>query len=415
MNLLKLFRTGTKISDVAGRVARLEDMLMFCGDGSLKDGSKCSREFRAVLRTIGGAKLTGFLQSSFDQENDQRARVLFDVAHELGRRLGFQVTYGSYDGRGSSIGAWRVDDLRLDVNLVFPASASRGVAGVGSPESAPNKVLVVVLQDEPALAAQIRGSRYGWNTRLVSCQALARLAEKTEGESAGFVRVARGFLAPVEYTQVDSLLDLFGQLSGSVGSKTKRAVKAPSVKASVESAKESRKAPVRKARKRSDLVAKRLPLINGLAASKGLKFEKKRRSGSSYGSTDGSVRACLGVSRHYGRSKPYYMFSLTRTQVDYMSGVPNGYYVMGCLDKDVAYAVPVDLIRKHLDDHTKSVTNGLVTWQIKVIERDGRVIWNIARTGVTYDLQEYGYPLVHSQSSGGEAPAGSSNEEPPVL
>ena len=402
MNLLKLFPAGTKISDVVGRVARLEDVLMFCGDGVLKDGSKCSREFRAVLRALSVAKLTEFLQSGFDQENDQRTRVLFDVAHDLGRRLGFQVKYGSYESQGSSIGVWQADKLRLDVKLALPASSSHGEAGAGSPEGEQSPVLLVVLQDEPALAAQIRGSRHGWNTRLVSCQALARLAEKMENESAGFARVARGFLAPVEYTQVDPLLDLFGQLGGTVASKTKKPAKEPAPKAPkvpVESAKSPRKATVRKARKRNDLVAKRVPLINGLAAFKGLKFEKKRRSGSSYGSTDGVVRACLGVSRHYGTSKPYYMFSLTQTQVDYMSEVPVGFYVMGCLDRDVAYAVPVNLIHKHLGDHTKSVTNGLVTWQIKVVERDGKMIWKIVQTGEKYDLEEYAYPLVHSQPS----------------
>ncbi len=395
MNLLKLFPTGTKIADIAVRVAQVEHMLMFCGDGALKDDSRCSQEFRAVLKRLDVGKLKEYLQHCLELDNVQRGRILFDVIHDLGRRIGFRVTHGSYESHDASIGIWQAGDLRLDVKLAFSTSALQEAALAVATKDVQTPVLLVVSQDEPVLAAQIRGGRNSWNTRLVGCQALVGLAENVKDESGNFARIARSLLAPVEYTQVDSLLDVFVQIGGSAGGETKRVVRAKLARAKAV-AKETETPPppaTRKARKRGDLVAKRLPIISGLGVSKGLKFEKKVRSGSSYASEDGSAHVCLGVSRRYGKSKPYYLFLLTQTQVDYMSEVPAGYYVVGCLDRDDAYAIPVDLIRRHLPNHRLSLVDGRSTWQVKVVEEDAAMVWFIPLTSERCSLQQFSYPL----------------------
>src|SRR5688572_15852110 len=73
-------------------------------DGHLKDGNEKSIEFRQFLREVDGEKLNEYatycLRSSFQGSG----QVLQDVINEVGRRLGFHVENGRYQGVRSDIG-----------------------------------------------------------------------------------------------------------------------------------------------------------------------------------------------------------------------------------------------------------------------------------------------------------------------
>src|SRR5207249_1917345 len=59
------------------------------------------------------------------------------------------------------------------------------------------------------LEAQIRGSRYGWNIRLISIDALVRLLrlKETVADPAILQKIS-GILVPREFTRVDGIIDL---------------------------------------------------------------------------------------------------------------------------------------------------------------------------------------------------------------
>ena len=70
-------------------------------------------------------------------------------------------------------------------------------------------LLVVGRQDTGDLEAQIRGSRYAWDIRIVSVDALLRLMKiKEEVEDPLIVQRIHSILIPREFTRLDEIADV---------------------------------------------------------------------------------------------------------------------------------------------------------------------------------------------------------------
>jgi len=85
-----------------------------------------------------------------------------------------------------------------------------------------SSVLIVICQlddDTTDLEAQIRGSRYSWQVRVISLEALFKMvALKSATDDPASAKLLRGILIPREFTKLDALLDIVSFVAEDVSS-----------------------------------------------------------------------------------------------------------------------------------------------------------------------------------------------------
>lgn len=201
----------------------IDQIVPIAGDGSLRDGSSCSGELREYLSQVQTSKLEDYAGQLLNAHFPKSGFVLQDVINEFGTRLGYKVTPGRYQGVAGGIGfdgIWRspeshslvvevktTDAYRVSLDTI--AKYRQGLIDIRQ-ISGPSSILIVVgRQDTGELEAQVRRSRHAWDIRLISAEALvklAKLAESVEGLETG--QKIRALLVPREYTKLDDMIDV---------------------------------------------------------------------------------------------------------------------------------------------------------------------------------------------------------------
>jgi len=203
---------------------RIRQLISFAGEGRLLDGNDTSSEFRALLQAVPSELLARWIDDILQETFDDAGFALQDVVNEIGRRLGFVVECGVYRGRRNGVnydGLWRSPEGRglvvecksstayqIDVSkIAHYREQVTGGADAGDEELA--ALLVVGRTDTEAVEAQIRGSRYAWNVRLIGIDALIRLMKLKEAlNDLSVERQIRNILFPQEFTRLDRIIDL---------------------------------------------------------------------------------------------------------------------------------------------------------------------------------------------------------------
>ena len=202
----------------------VKQIISFAGTGQLRDGNDASNEFRDYLSRVPSPFLTRYAGECLQESFEGSGFALQDIINQVGRRLGFNVTYGRYRGVQSQIGfdgLWRfpnghtvivevktTDTYRIDLNSI--AGYRRALVNEGECSEDLSSILIVVgRQDTGDLEAQIRGSRHAWDIRLISVDALLSLMTlKEEVEDPRIIEQICAILIPREFTRVDGIIDI---------------------------------------------------------------------------------------------------------------------------------------------------------------------------------------------------------------
>ncbi len=201
-----------------------QQVITFAGDGRLLDGNRTSEELREWLSLIPLSVLRSGLEECLDGKFEGSPFALQDCTNEIGARLGYTIEHGLYRGKKGSTGndgLWTASDHHAILVEVKTTDAYRinldTLAGyreklILDQRILPQKSSILIAvgrEDTGDLEAQIRGSRHAWDIRLISLDALLRLAEvKEEFSDASTSNKIDQLLRPVEYTRVDSIVDL---------------------------------------------------------------------------------------------------------------------------------------------------------------------------------------------------------------
>jgi len=199
-------------------------ILQLAGDGRLRDGSVASAELREWLSIIPLERLQSCAEDCMSNSFDDNGLALQDVINEVGVRLGFKVSPGRYRGVKNAIGndgLWvGEDDFTLlvevkttdtyRVNLDTVAEYRSKLITDGTLDQDHSSILIAVgRQDTGDLEAQIRGSKHAWDIRLISVDALFRLAAvKEQLNDWSTSNKINQLLRPVEYTRLDGIVEL---------------------------------------------------------------------------------------------------------------------------------------------------------------------------------------------------------------
>jgi len=381
----------------------IEQVVAAAGSGELRDNSDCAQELREYLSQVISQKLAEYVDRCLTSHFSKGGMVLQDLINELGRRLDYKVTNGRYQGTVNSIGhdgIWvspeghmiivevkTTDAYRISLDTI--AGYKEKLLGAGQ-VAAPSSILIVVgREDTGELEAQVRGSRHAWDMRLISADALIKLVqlkENAEGPETG--RKIRSLLIPREYTRLDEMVDVMFTTAKDVESAVEAVT--PEEEPPIEVGDEvERVKGVWEFTNRGELQAKRDEIVGALSRREGAAMIKK--SPALYWSPDHNCRAAFTISKRYDRKGSVYWYAYHTQWDEFLTDAESGYLVLGCMDRDHAFAIPAGVFRPLVADlYTTSNEDGTHYWHIQLTETPSDdIALNLPKRKTSFLLSKY--------------------------
>jgi hypothetical protein len=376
-----------------------EQVLALCGSGKLTDGSQCSAEFREYLQVAKSDSLIKYLRACLSDKFEAAPLVLQDVVNELGRRLDYTVENGLYRGKVNAIGfdgLWTDIDARsivvevkttdtYRINLDTLAGYRDALISSGKVAKDSSLLIVVGRQDTGDLEAQVRGSKHAWTIRIISADALATLVTLKEGtEQADSVKRMHELLIPFEYTKLDKIIEI----AFTVTEDAKGALEDEQVPAELGAPQAD--GPTKQQHTAPEIIdGIRASIVSALSAKYSPLVKKTRAL---YWSADKSIRAAVTISKKYGESGYWYAYHAPWDT--FLSEGKQGFYVLGCVGRKEAFAIPYDWIHASVASLNVTERNGAKHWHILLYPTDnGRLVLRL-KNGKSESLETFKLPLV---------------------
>ena len=305
-----------------------------------------------------------------------------DLVNELGRRLDYQVANGRYQGTTNAIGydgIWAspdghgiivevktTDAYRISLDTI--ARYREGLIKANQVAANSSVLIVVGREDTGELEAQIRGSRHAWDMRLISTDALLKLVQLKEGaEGPEIGDKIRSLLTPREYTRLDEMVDVMfttaKDVENAVGAEAGKEDEPPQPDVRVEKEKGQWSFT-----DSALLQGKREEIVVALSEREDTPMIRKSRA--LYWNPNHDVRAAFTISKRYVRKGgPAYWYAYHPQWRDFLGEVERGYLVLGCMDRNEAFAVPIDQFHPLLTSlNTTEKEDGSFYWHLHVFE-----------------------------------------------
>ncbi len=382
-------------------------IVAFAGDGRLRDGGDASREFREFLAVVPTERLARYADQCLTDRFEDSGLVLQDIVNEVGRRLGFDVTHGRYRGSAGHVGydgLWRAPEHTLVVevkktdayrfDLETPVGYRRSLIRSGDLADDASSILIVVGREETGgLEAQIRGSRYAWDVRLISVDALLRLLRLKEAtEDPRIHQQIRSVLVPREFTKLDGIIDLVFAAAEDVQGETAEEL-GPESGETLEPA----KAPSPAAAGRGGRAPKFTPVAFHDACAARIERHLGRplvkRSRATFASPDGRLMLVCAVSReHAGQghgATASYWFAFHPHQRDALASAAEAYVAFGCGSERTLLLIPFGEFAAWLDGLWTTDSEDRFYWHVRISRERDRLVLDRKRGFEPVDVTRY--------------------------
>jgi hypothetical protein len=356
------------------RRKHIQQIISFAGDGRLRDESGASAELREFLELIPLGMLQEYAEGCLQESFPDSGLALQDIVNEVGRRLDFEVETGLYRGSRGRIGfdaIWRSDDGRAlivevkttDVYRIELATLDdyrkKLITAGGIAENASSILIVVGRAPTGDLEAQVRGSRYAWNVRLISVRALLKLLDiKVKLENPRVVQQIRSILSPQEYTRVDDIIDLVFLAADDVTTDTE----------GPDEAEEEEKGEW-VGRKPVDFNGECVVRIEGFL---GRPLVKQTRV--TWKSPDGSLGLVCKTSRTYTTpSRVYYWFAIHSTRYEAVTAAKEAWLAFGCGSAKIVLLIPYSKFLEWTGGlNITTMEDGEFYWHVRINDNENR-------------------------------------------
>ena len=347
-------------------------------NGKLSDNSEASADFREYLQIAKSENLARYVQACLQSSFERSGSVLQDLVNELGRRLDYTVENGLYQGKSNAIGfdgLWTAPDEHVIVvevktsdayriNLDTIAAYREQLMNIGKVPKKSSVLLVVGRQDTGDLEAQVRGSKHAWSFRIISADALIKLVTLKENAELASVAKIHELLVPFEYTRLDKIIDI----AFTVAEDTSIAAEGEDA-TSVDVkplASTMPTEPTGQQHTSAEIMNEvRVRIVSALSVQNGPLVKKSRAL---YSSVDKSVRAAITISKEYEYGNYWYAY---RSSWDaFLKEGEKGLYVLGCIGRDEAFALPYEWIHSRLKSLYATTRESGTHWHIYLLPSD---------------------------------------------
>lgn len=331
----------------------LEQVVTLAGDGQLKDNNETSTEFRLFLKEIESKKLTEFANYCLEKAFTNSGQILQDIVNEIGRRLGYQVENGRYQGVRNEIGfdgIWSIngESTVVEVKTTDAYTIKLDVIAkyrdrlLHESRIAANSPILIVIgrNDTQSLEAQVRGSQYAWSMRLISIDSLSKLMEvNINSQSSEVTDKIHQLLKPFDYTRLDKIVDVIFTTA-----EDRKQIEEIYLDDEEDAAKNPQD------RTSKDILADKKELaIKKLSEKIGHILIKRKYS--LYSDQEDVIHAVVAISKQYERSEKYYWYAYHNTpHRSFLSETKEGYMVFGMSDSDISFAIPYQELEKIYSD-----------------------------------------------------------------
>ena len=353
MPLLPIFQTNpAQIYSL-----QIQQVVALCGDGKLRDNTDCSKELREYLSQASSEKIFEYIESCLQAGFENGGYVLQDLVNELGRRLDHKVENGLYQGRSNAIGydgiwyqpnehALVVEVKTTDafsINLDTIANYRTDLVREGKITQKSSSLIIVGRQDTGGLEAQVRGSKHAWDIRIISMDALVKLVKLKEETEEETVTQIHELLVPFEYTRLDKIIDVAFTAAKDAGAVVQQeALPAIGEESGDEEMEEQQK---QEHTPPEILAALRLRIVTAVGVREHAPLIRK--SAALYWNAARSIHVVCSLSKRYPNGGYWYAY---HPQWDkFLSEGEKGFYVLGCVGREEAYALPFEWIHSKLD------------------------------------------------------------------
>jgi hypothetical protein len=340
----------------------IEQIVALCGTGKLVDNSETSLELREYLQVADSENLFKYQEACLRSGFEKSGIVLQDIVNEFGRRLDYIVENGFYQGRSNAIGydgLWTAPNGHVIVVEVKTTDAYRinldTIAGYREQLTKAGKIgydssilLVVGRQDTGDLEAQVRGSQHAWTVRIISADALAKLVKLKENAELASVSKIHDLLVPFEYTRLDKIIDIAFTVAEDAtnAAESERAEHEQMIAPS-----DKERATISQDRfpyspTPAEVVGEIRGRIISALTPKYAPFVKKSRA--LYWTADKSIRLAITISKEYEKGGDFW-YGYHPDWDKFLQEGPIGLFVLGCVGRTEAFAIPFDWIHSRLD------------------------------------------------------------------
>ena len=372
----------------------VEQIVASAGDGNLRDNNECSQEFRSFISMVQSEYLAKYARHCFEAPFPKSGLVLQDIINELGRRLDFEVENGLYQGRRDAVGfdgIWTSEgepSLIIEVkttdyvtvHLEKLAKYRERLTALGKVTQDASILIIVGREDTGALEAQIRGSRYAWDMRLISIEGLIKLVQiKEKSDDSNTILQIRQLLRPFEYTKVDQIINVIFITTVDVEAQQ------------VEEAEQIEGGCSKKVRTEPQhLNAKRLSVVEAFSKVKSIDLVQKTRT--LFWSVDKYLRVCCAVSKRYeGVYQPYW-YAYHPKWDEFLKEAQDSYFILSCMDSDIAYAIPYSWMASNKKNLNKTDRGEGSYWHVALTTLDdGLLAINVSRIGQKIPLEPFSF------------------------
>ena len=388
MSLLDILKSDS------GKVTtkKIHQIVAIAGDGTLKDNNETSKELREFLSNISTEQLGKYLIECLDKSFTDSGLVLQEIVNELGTRLNCVVENGLYRGKSTAIGfdgIWKYPDgysIVVEVkttdayaiNLETIASYRTKLIEKGEINNNSSILIVVGRNDTGGLEAQVRGSRYAWDVRIISAEALLKLVlTKEDADNTTTIEKIRQLLIPQELTKLDFIVDLLATTADDI---KLSAEDDDAIQDETNNQKEGKKlTPV----SFNDEVAKKV--------SAHLDVGLKKKTKSLFVSKDGTTAVlCLASKAYEKPNKTFYWYAFHPHQKTALEEYDNAYVTFGCGSAEQVLLFPVSWILDKLSDMNTTENEIRKYWHVQFIKNEeNKMMTNFKASTTSHDVTEY--------------------------
>jgi hypothetical protein len=362
MSLIALRKANAEIAS-----KHIQQLVKIAGDGVLKDGATASLELREFLADVPTDVLRRYLSQCLETSFEDSGLVLQDVVNELGERLGCSVERGLYRGKQHSIGfdgIWKFPDGysvvvevkttdAYTVSLDKLAGYRKALVGSGKITDRSSILIVVGRKDTDSLEAQVRGSRHGWDIRLISADKLLRLVEiKEAADSKETIQKIRTVLTPLELTKVDFIVELLATTAEDI---TQAPEDEPDTDVETNTTKPE---------KRFTPVAFHAEVVESVERALGISLKKETRSLYATADKGISVRTLVSKSHPHGSASQGYWYAFHPYYRDALDEYGRSFVAFGC-------GGPQKVLMFDLGDFAKLLP------KMNTTEKEDRTYWHV--------------------------------------
>lgn len=394
MGLTDLWRRSQ--DELAGK--QVQQVIAIAGEGKLRTGNSTCLEFREFLSHVSSELLCRYADECLTHGFPDSGFALQDIVNQVGKRLGFSVEDGLYQGSRSTIGhdgLWRFPDGHgvvvevkttdaYRINSEKIAEYRKALIATHAIEEDKSSILIVVgRQDTGDLEAQIRGSRHAWDIRIISIDALLRLMRLKESvDDPEIISRICNILIPKEFTRLDGIVEIVFFATEDAKQEIELAEEEP----------EDADSPATITAKSAVVPAAfHSACVRRFAQRNDITLVKQSRN--SYLDPSGDCRVVCAVSkRHEAQNRYSYWFAFHPHHKEFLEKSDNSFVILGCGSEETVLAIPFSDVEGWLQDLWTTERENRMYWHIRIHEVDGELLLDRRKEVGRVDVTPYKLP-----------------------